>query len=602
MLVVMVTAVIVGTALIALMRCRRGIAIAQRDSRAPVRAPVDRCQHEPGGHERAQTEHRQDDWHTAVRCRTRRRLAHWTSHAEPRHAPILPDPAGKMMTTAPPANCHCKQVQRGFAGQQFHASRVTCMTRLIIFTGFVLSLLVAGPTAFAQALGWPRTVEQPSGKVVLFEPHVDSWDSDLVWRQAFQLTPAGGTMTAGAASFEGSTSNNPETRIVTISATQITGAYFPGLDRSASAPLIALLRSMLPPTIDISLEQLVTYMRTPASLKVAPDAASPPIILVSYAPVVVLRVHGPPVLKPVPGTRLKYVANTSWALFQYSANGHFYLLANNVWFEAGSLDGAWRRVTRLPEDFRHMPADDRFAPVRRFVPPPPVREAGVPKVLYSTSAVDVILFDGLPAYASIAGTRLERATHTRSPVFRYNAGQSYFYLTSRGRWFSAPSLKGPWTDTTAALPADFANIPPDSPAAAVLVAVPGTRQSEDAALLAQVPKTPAPSAAQVSVSYDGTPQFLPVEGTTMQYASNTADKVLRVGDVYYLKRRGAWFIAPAPQGPWAAASGPPEVIYTIPPSSPAFTVTYVSYGYEGYEDFKDYENYMEFGGTPIRPN
>jgi hypothetical protein len=475
------------------------------------------------------------------------------------------------------------------------------MTRLIIFTGLVLSLLVAGPAAFAQASGWPRTIEQPSGKLVLFQPHVDSWDSDIVWRQAFQLTPAGGTMTAGAAAFEGTTSTNSEIRIVTISTTQITSTFFPGLDRSASAPLVALLRSMLPPTIDISLEQLVTYMRTPASMKLAPEAASPPTILVSYSPVVVLRLHGPPVLKPVPGTRLKFVTNTSWALFQYSDNGHFYLLANNVWFEARSLDGAWQRVAHLPEDFRRLPANDRFAPVRRFVPPPPVREAGVPKVIYSTSAADVILFDGPPAYAPIAGTQLERATNTRSPVFRYNAGHAYFYL-ARGRWFSAPSLKGPWTDATSALPADFANIPPDSPAGAVLAAVPGTSAAEDAALLAQVPKTPAPSAAQVSVSYEGPPQFLPVEGTTMQYASNTADKVLRVGDLYYLRRHGAWFIAPTPQGPWAAASGPPEAIYTIPPSSPAFTVTYVSYGYEGYEEFKDYENYMEFGGAPIRPN
>jgi hypothetical protein len=479
--------------------------------------------------------------------------------------------------------------------------KVMLMTRLIIFAGFVLSLLAADPIAFAGDLGWPRTIEQPSGKVVLFQPHVDSWDSDIVWRQAFQLTPAGGTMTPGAASFEGSTSTDQETRIVTISAAQMTGTYFPGLDQSASAPLVALLRSMLPPTIDISLEQLVAYMRTPASMRLAPDAASPPTILVSYSPVVVLRLHGPPVLKPVPGTRLKFVTNTSWALFNDPASGRFYLLANDIWFAARDLDGAWQHVTHLPEDFRRLPADDRLAPVRRYVPPPPLHEAHVPKVLYTTSATEVILFDGPPAYASIAGTRLERATNTRSPVFRYNAGQSYFYLT-RGRWFGAPGLKGPWTDTTSALPPDFANIPPDSPAAAVLAAVPGTSQSEDAALLAQVPKAPAPAAAQVSVSYDGPPQFLPVEGTTMQYASNTPDKVLRVGDVYYLRRRGAWFIAPTPQGPWAAASGPPDVIYTIPPSSPAYSVTYVSYGYEGYEEFKDYENYMEFGGAPIRPN
>jgi hypothetical protein len=125
----------------------------------------------------------------------------------------------------------------------------------------------------------------------------------------------------------------------------------------------------------------------------------------------------------------------------------------------------------------------------------------------------------------------------------------------------------------------------------VLAAVPGTTQAEDAALLGQVPKTPALAAAQVRVTYVGAPQFVPVKGTTMQYANNTADKVLLIGGVYYLSRHSAWFMSPTPQGPWAPASQPPEVIYTIPPSSPVYTVTYVSWSYWG-----TYEQYGEYWG------
>jgi len=235
----------------------------------------------------------------------------------------------------------------------------------------------------------------------------------------------------------------------------------------------------------------------------------------------------------------------------------------------------------------------------KSVPPPPVRGSTVPEVLYATSAAAVILFDGPPAFAPITGTQLERATNTRSPVFRLNPGGTYYYLVV-GRWFSAPSLKGPWSDATSSLPTDFSNIPPDSPAGAVLAAVPGTTQAEDAALLSQVPKRPALTARQVSVTYLGTPQFAPVEGTTMQYATNTADKVLLIGAVYYLSRRGQWFIAPNPQGPWTTAPGAPEVIYTIPPSSPVYTVTYASCGYGGYVGYGGYwgydgcEEYEEF--------
>ena len=472
------------------------------------------------------------------------------------------------------------------------------MRRPATLVVFVLGFLVGGSAADAQALGWPRTYQQPTGKLVLFEPHVDSWDSGIVWRQAFQLTPAGKPMTIGAASFEGTTSTNEQTHIITVSATQVTGTYFPGLDAAASRPLATLLSSLAPPTFDLALERLVAYMRTPASMRQAPSATPPPAILVSFSPAVLLRLKGQPVLTPVPKTRLSYVANTSWPLFQDSANGHFYLLVNNLWLEANRLEGPWQRVTRLPEDFRHLPADDRFALARKFVPPPSVHEATVPEVLYTTSAAAVILFDGSPVFAPITGTQLERATNTMSPVFRLKPVGTYYSLVF-GRWFSAPSLKGPWSDATASLPTDFSNIPPDSPAGAVLGAVPGTTQAEDAALLSQVPKRPALSARQVSVTYfGGTPQFAPVKGTTMQYATNTADKVLLVGAVYYLSRRGQWFMSPTPQGPWNTAPGAPEVIYTIPPKSPVYTVTYAScgygyygYGYWGYDGCEEVEQF-----------
>src|SRR5450432_3627269 len=127
--------------------------------------------------------------------------------------------------------------------------RLTTLAVLVLFAA-------AGSAAFGQNLGWPRTIQQPSGTLVLFQPHVDSWDSELVWRQAFQLTPAGGAMRVGAASFEGSSTTNTATKIITISSPELTAAYFPGPDGPAPPALVALLQSLLPPTLDISLEQI----------------------------------------------------------------------------------------------------------------------------------------------------------------------------------------------------------------------------------------------------------------------------------------------------------------------------------------------------------
>ena len=97
--------------------------------------------------------------------------------------------------------------------------------------------------------------------------------------------------------------------------------------------------------------------------------------------------------------------------------------------------------------------------------------------------------------------------------------------------------------------------------------------------MAQVPTTAMvdPKAAeQAKVTYSGDPEFKPIEGTSMQYATNTADKVIKVGDVYYLCLQGVWFMSPSATGPWTTANSVPKEIYTIPPSSPVYNVTYVT--------------------------
>jgi hypothetical protein len=98
-------------------------------------------------------------------------------------------------------------------------------------------------------------------------------------------------------------------------------------------------------------------------------------------------------------------------------------------------------------------------------------------------------------------------------------------------------------------------------------------------LLAQIPNTvivsPA-AAATVKVTYDNDPQFVPIQGTTLYYAKNSPQTVIKVGDLYYLCFQGIWFVSSNPKGPWQTARTVPDVIYTIPPSSPVYHVTYVT--------------------------
>jgi hypothetical protein len=450
-----------------------------------------------------------------------------------------------------------------------------------ICVGVLGLVLILSSFTWAQDPGWPRELVKPGGKLLIYQPQVDDWQSftDLKWRAAFQLTPVGGKQVVGAASFEGTTEVNTDTHTVFIFNIQVVNTYFPSQDPATSAQLDQVFRSFVPLTLNASLDRLVAYMPKPQSVPTVNLRNDPPFIFVSYTPAILLGVDGEPVLSDISNTDLKYVVNTTWPLFLDKSKSQYYLLVNNIWISAGDLHGPWTRVSKLSKDFSKLPDSGRFADVKKMVPPPPVSSLIIPQVFYSTVPSEVLLFDGQPTYTAIPGTQLVYANNTDSPVFVYSPTQTYYYLAA-GRWFSAQNLAGPWTFASLNLPPDFANIPLSNPASAILASVPGTSQAKDAVLIAQIPTTmvlnPTTAAAQAKVVYTGDPQFAPIQGTTLQYATNTPDKVIQVGDLYYLCLQGVWFMSAAPQGPWTTASSVPQVIYTIPPSSPVYNVTYVT--------------------------
>ena len=401
----------------------------------------------------------------------------------------------------------------------------------IIVFGVLLTLAVSS-SARAQDPGWPRQFVRPGGTLIVYQPQVDDWTNytDLKWRMAFQLTPTGGKQVVGALSATASTQANTDTHMVFVYNINIEHTYFPGQDPGTSANLDQLVRSFMPPTINVALERIVAYMPKPQSLQPVAVKNDPPRIFVSYTPAILLGVDGEPVLADFAKTTVKFVVNTQWPLFFEQSTSRFYLLVDKIWLSASDLHGPWVQVMSLPYAFSTMPYSTEFADVWKQIPPRAVANPIIPAVFYSTVPSDVILFDGRPSYTSIPGTQLVFADNTDSALFVYSPTQTYYYLTA-GRWFSAPTLNGPWAFASMNLPADFANIPLSSPASAILSSVPGTNEAKDAVLIAQIPTTmlinPATAAAQANVSYTGNPQFAPIEGTSMQYATNTRTRSFR---------------------------------------------------------------------------
>ncbi len=462
------------------------------------------------------------------------------------------------------------------------------ITSLIVFAASALMVgdLAAkssnsSATSGSADPGWPREKYSNGSRLIIYQPQVDDWKNfqELTWRMAVSLTPKGGKDVVGVVEMKGNTDVDNVSKVVVITNPEITGTHFPSLDQATTEKMEQLFKTFVPSTISISLHRLIASVpmqQAPTGVQLNND---PPKIFVGYRPSILLSVDGEPALSEVPKTNLKFVVNTQWPLFFDSENSSYYIPVGQQWLTTNSLNGQWTPTKKLPQDMSKVAQDKEWSTLKKIIPPPAQSGGVTPAVFYSDKPAEVILFDGQPVYAQIPETQLTYATNTNSVVFVFTPTQQFYYLTA-GRWFSAMDLQGPWTYATPDLPADFAKIPASSPASAILASVPGTDEAKDAVLLAQVPTTmtvkPAEAQAKVKVEYGGDPKFEPIKGTSMTYATNTQDKVIKVGDVYYLCLQGVWFMSANPQGPWTTATSVPQEIYTIPPSSPVYNVTYVT--------------------------
>src|SRR5438045_7333963 len=363
--------------------------------------------------------------------------------------------------------------------------------------------------------GWPREKYSNGTRLIIYQPQVDDWKNfqDLSWRMAISLTPKGGKTVLGVVEMKGNTNIDNVAKLVVISNPQVTGTYFPSLDNATKEKMDQLFKTFVPATFSISLHNLIASTpkkEAPAGVQLNNE---PPKIFVGFQPSILLSVNGEPVLSGVPHTNLKFVGNPQWPLFFDESNSTYYLAVGQQWLMANSLEGQWSATKKLPPDFSKVPQDKQWSALKKFIPPPANPKGATPDVFYSDKPAEVILFDGQPVYAQIPDTQLEYATNTNSVVFVYKPKQRFYYLTA-GRWFSASDLQGPWTYATPDLPADFAKIPPSSPASAILATVPGTEEAKDAVLLAQVPTTMTvnakAAASKVKVDYAGDPKLEPI--------------------------------------------------------------------------------------------
>ena len=459
--------------------------------------------------------------------------------------------------------------------RRFHRARGILLAVLLIISSFA----AADTNTSVKDPGWPRQFSRHGTTLVVYQPQIETWERfrELTADTAVSITEPGQKPVLGVISWHAQTIPDLMDRTVTIADLHVTSARFPSLDPPAAAAMQEKAMHIYPQAgMVVSMDRMLAGFRSRQKPPTAVLNTAPPPIHVSTSPAILLFVDGEPVRVPIPGTHIEYVVNTTWDLFHEGSN--YYLLDDKIWLTAPQLTGPWVATTNLPADMIKVPSGNNWQEVKAALPARAAAGA-TPKIVFTTKPAELLVFSGKPAFAKIPPTQLSYATNTTSNVFQYNLDHGYYILVS-GRWFRAASLDGPWVYTSDTLPADFKQIPPASPAASVLSSVPGTQQAHDAVLLAQIPTVAvvnkSEAEAKIKVQYTGAPKFEPIQSTSLSYAANTNDKVIKVGDLYYLCFQGIWFMSTSPIGPWKTADAVPSVIYTIPPSSPVYNVTYVT--------------------------
>lgn len=453
----------------------------------------------------------------------------------------------------------------------------------LIVTG-LYTIVTLVPAHAAEDPGWPRYFEASGSQVLVYQPQVDNWKdySLLTFRSAVAVTPRGDKKEKyGVIVVDMKTETDHQARMVVLSDPQVLEVRFPNLPEAEATALERTVRSALPKSrrLVVSLDRVLAYIeKAPSEQRAVEVNLDPPKIYYSNKPAIMVMFQGQPQLKPVTkDSQLLFAVNTNWDVFFDTATSRYYLLNGESWITTDDpLQGVWTPAQELPQQLHQLPPDDNWSEVRKHIPGKPAKDA--PAVFPTTEPAEVIVTDGEPAYNPVPGTKLLQVSNTDSTLFLHS-GEGQYYFTVAGRWFRAKTLGGPWSVASKDLPADFANIPDQHPAAFVKASVPGTPEAQDAVLLASVPRTTAIDVSKpvtVNVVYDGAPKYVVIQGTTVQYAVNTPDTVFLVDGGYYWCSQGVWLCSKAANGPWTFCTTVPASIYTIPPSHPYHNVTYVT--------------------------
>ena len=443
--------------------------------------------------------------------------------------------------------------------------------------------------------GWPRTYTTSGTTSKSFEPQLEAWDGfTLKANAAVEVDPAGAEPVFGLAKMTARTTVDWGARTVKLDDAKVTSAKFPLCPHRQNERLTwrccarwrasRSLHRAGPAGADLA------YRAGRQAAAAVPIRNPAPTICFRAAGRARLRLRGA-ASSSGQRTQLSRVIN---AMLLTDAAGIYYLHLYDGYMQpraVRALDsrGASPDGAQTAED----EAQDRAAPTCSKAPGSTTGDVHAPgRPIPDLRGYHTDRADRHPRpadYLPIEG-QLLYVQNTDTNLFRDLANNSLYVLISDA---GSPHRRSPFLQFVpgTSLPPDFKKIPDNSPKAVVKVSVPGTPQAQEAVIANSIPHTAWVSrTTATTIPIDGPPKIAPIAGTPLSYVANSEAPIVKVDEkTWYACQNGVWFVATSASGPWTAAATVPAVIYTIPPSSPIYYVTYVrvygvspQYVYVGY--------------------
>ena len=434
---------------------------------------------------------------------------------------------------------------------------------------------------------WPKVVKQNNATYTLYQPQLDSWDGyNFAAHAAASVLPTGAKDPSfGVIEITARTHVFRLFRTVHFRDIEVTKATFPSAPTQAAWYQQGFQTMVSGGDSTMSLDRLQAMLSIQDALKLGrsvPVKNDPPKIVFSPRTAVLVSIDGNATWGPVTGTSLERVINSRALVLLDDKSGKYYVHVFDGFVEAPALTGPWTVAKTLPNgaskaaqdlskqrvvDLMNGPADKKLS-----------LKTAVPDVIVTTTPTELVITDGAPDWAPLAGTNLLYVKNTTGNVFKDLNNQNTYVLVT-GRWFQAADLAGPWQYVPAqSLPPAFFQIPDDSPKENVKAAIPSTAQAQEAVIANQIPETATVYRAKATFTpvINGAPDLKPIPDTSLMYVFNSPMPIIMVSQYqWYGVQNGVWFTASSAQGPWVVATSIPASIYSIPPSSPLYYVTYV---------------------------